>query len=235
MNCRRELYTALAHNKLIIPVWESDENKGGASLDALREEVRQHCNEMVEAYPSFGGVEEVLQRVIDDETNAPIVWVRVHDFQVESLKTMAHLLLGVLPLTSRLRDRRLFVPGQLGRFEIWAPSTLLVCNRNGEAARSVAEEIRAASKPAGGAAVLQIRSADEVLSGSLEAIATKSINLLIYLNKDTFCDGDIATEGSVAHLVTAFMDRVHRSHLLTHENVSHALARVAERVRSRVP
>ena len=73
---RRELYAALNKLKRIIPIWESDENKGGASLEALRQEAREHCSDLSEAYEGFGGPNAVIARFIDGENNAPIEWVR---------------------------------------------------------------------------------------------------------------------------------------------------------------
>ena len=52
------------------------------------------------AYPNYRGPEEALASVFAEE---PIVWVRVHDFQVQSLKAVASRVLVHLP--SRLRSR----------------------------------------------------------------------------------------------------------------------------------
>eukprot|EP00961_Rhodomonas_salina_P298898 3938473-Rhodomonas_salina.1 len=83
-NCRRELYTALKWGKPIVAVREADTNKGGATVEELKEECRQSCVETASAtYPEFRGSSEVIERVFAVE---PIVWVRVNDFQVQSLK-----------------------------------------------------------------------------------------------------------------------------------------------------
>lgn len=79
-NCRRELYTALFKNKPIVSIWESDENKGGASLESFRQEVREFCADMDEAFAGFRGPDEVLERIIDDPANTPIEWVSLHRF-----------------------------------------------------------------------------------------------------------------------------------------------------------
>ena len=70
-NCRRELYTALGFPKPLISVWEADENKGGATLEQLAQEVRDCWDE------NEPSADEVLMRVLDDEENVPIPWV--HD------------------------------------------------------------------------------------------------------------------------------------------------------------
>ena len=90
LNCRRELYTALQDSivlsrssdeesegvknprsprlkvnqqwirKPLIPIWEADENKGGASLAQLKQEVRDFCDESLPEYPGYGCADEVM-------------------------------------------------------------------------------------------------------------------------------------------------------------------------------
>ena len=73
---RVEACTGLTHNKPVIAVWEADKNKGGASLEELRQEGRAHLNKMTERFPGLGGAEEMLNRIIDIEGKPPIRWVR---------------------------------------------------------------------------------------------------------------------------------------------------------------
>ena len=89
-NCQRELDAALQDTKSVIPVWEADENKGGATLAALRQEAQDYCKEIVDA-------EAVLAAVLNDEANTPIVWVRV----VEA-KYASELPLGLLAISHSL-------------------------------------------------------------------------------------------------------------------------------------
>ena len=61
---------------------------GGASIEALKAECREHCVETAPAaYPSYSGPGEMLARVFEEA--APIVWVRLNAFQLESLKAVA--------------------------------------------------------------------------------------------------------------------------------------------------
>merc|ERR1719197_1738328 len=65
-NCRRGLYTALASNRPFIPIHEADVDKGGASIEALKAECREHCVEVAPpAYPSYSGPGEMLARVFE--------------------------------------------------------------------------------------------------------------------------------------------------------------------------
>ena len=81
-------------------MWEADEGKGGASLAKLSEEAEEGCEEVVEEYPQYRGHREVLEKVFDHDDNPPIVWVRVQDFQNESLKLIALRVLRQLPGTA---------------------------------------------------------------------------------------------------------------------------------------
>ena len=68
-NCRRELYAALASNRPFIPIFEADPAKGGASIEALKAECCEHCDE-----PAPSRLPLLLARVFEEA--APIVWVR---------------------------------------------------------------------------------------------------------------------------------------------------------------
>jgi len=216
-NCRRELYTALDENKPIITVWESDANKGGCSLEGYRREARCSCSDRVDNGSTSGGTKLVVKCVIDAKT--PIEWVRVNEFQLEAFKLILSRLLPALPLTRKLRHRRLYVRGELGVHRLTAPVTVLVCRGNG-AAMDVAQELKRASADVPHAAAMQIQEAEQVLNaGSVQIPKRRSslpsilsnessnVHLLLYLNKDTFSDGDIGVKGSVAELVLDFMER----------------------------
>ena len=88
---RRELYAALDADVPLILVHEADESKGGAPLDAMKAECREQCTDR----PGASG-EGVCAKVFNQEpvgsalrttaqvwdVREPIVWVRVHDFQL---------------------------------------------------------------------------------------------------------------------------------------------------------
>ena len=81
--CRRELYAVLGSNRPFIPIFEADAAKGGASLAVLQAECRENCVEAApDAYPSYGGPDEMIRRIFWE--TEPIVWVRVNAFQLES-------------------------------------------------------------------------------------------------------------------------------------------------------
>jgi len=146
-NCRRELYAALASKRPFIVVHEADTAKGGASIQALRDECRESCVEVAPpAYPSYSGPDEVLACVFDEAD--PIVWVRVHDFQVESLKEIALRMLRHTPYYARHNSELapgVAVPGEVGPFALSSPITVLVC-RDNKGAFDVAREVKAVAR-----------------------------------------------------------------------------------------
>ena len=70
INCRLELNAALQHSKPVAPIWEADENTGGATFKQLEQEISDSCGDM------DLGADELLRRVLKDKENVPIVWVR---------------------------------------------------------------------------------------------------------------------------------------------------------------
>ena len=135
-NCRRELYAALGANKPLIAVREDDTTKGGASRSALEDECLESCGERAR---------EVAEKVFVEE---PTVWVRVSEFQNESLKVVAYHLLRAMPGYEALEWLRgpedLCIPGELGPLSFKAPLRLLVCGQN-EGAYAVALELQEAA------------------------------------------------------------------------------------------
>jgi len=134
-NCRRELYAALASTRPVITVHEADTAKGGASLAALQAECRENCTEEAPSgHPSYSGPAEVVAAVFEEQD--PVVWVRVHAFQLESLKAIALRMLGHFP--AQLHSRRslsvhqaelaagVMVPGEVGPYAFRGPVTILV-------------------------------------------------------------------------------------------------------------
>merc|ERR1719473_1025553 len=145
-NCRRELYAALASNRPFIPIHEADVDKGGASIEALKAECREHSVEVAPpAYPSYSGPGEMLARVF--EASSPIVWVRVNAFQLESLKAVAlRMLLHSPYYASRPAELAggVMVSRQAGPVAFSGPVTILVC-RDNEGAVGIARELKNAA------------------------------------------------------------------------------------------
>ena len=135
-NCRRELYAALLANKPIVALREDDKAKGGASRAELEDECLESCGER-------GG--EVVEKVFAEE---PTVWVRVSEFQNESLKAVAYHLLRAMPAYAAVEwlqgPEDLMIPGELGPLSFKMPMTLLVCVQN-EGALAVARELHDAA------------------------------------------------------------------------------------------
>ena len=210
-NCRRELYAALASNRPFIPIFEADAAKGGASIEALQAECREHCVEVVPpAYPSYGGPHEMIARVFEEAK--PIVWVRVNIFQLVSLKAVALRMLLHSPYyasrPAELADG-VMVPGQAGPVAFSGPVTILVCRGNvgvldlSELVKTAAGEGRGSTASAEAVTAVVIRDAEEALEGANAAPLSGHVVFLLYLNDKTFLDAG----GVVARLVQAAMDR----------------------------
>jgi hypothetical protein len=208
-NCRRELYAALAADKPMIAVQEADKDKGGADIDELKEECRQCCTSedaTALAFSTFPGSDEVLKQVFGEQQHdMPIVWVRVHDFQIASLK---EVVLRLLQHSSYYKSdghdeelaSGLLVPGEIGPYGFKSPITLLVCSAN-EGAWRIAQDVQAASMEGRQAIGISLEGADTVVNEHSKASQAKTA-MLLYLTKDTFLDSD----GKVAAAVQQALD-----------------------------
>jgi hypothetical protein len=128
---RRELYAALDNDVPIILVHEADEGKGGAPLDDLKAECREHCRA------------GTLRRAFAGETGGEIRWVRAQEFQLVSLKQMGRAILRQTPLYKEaqrlLLDKGLFIPGEVPPMFFSERVRLAVCPQNRGAAELAAE------------------------------------------------------------------------------------------------
>jgi hypothetical protein len=61
-NCRRELFTALAARKPLILIHETDEAKGGATLEEMKQECIQHCTDAADLTPSPPALDKASNR-----------------------------------------------------------------------------------------------------------------------------------------------------------------------------
>jgi len=203
-NCRRELYAALASKRPFIAVHEADVAKGGASIEALKAECRESCVEVSPpAYPSYSGPDEVLARVFDEAK--PIVWVRVHDFQVESLKEIALRMLRQVPYyalhTSELTPG-VAVPGEIKPHGFIGVVTILVCHGN-KGAHDVAKEVKAAAEEGRSSSAVApdapervtIREAEEALEANAPPLHSNVV-FLLYLTERTFSTRAVQSRAS---------------------------------------
>ena len=205
-NCRRELYAALAADRPMIAVQEADKNKGGADIGELKEECRKNCTSedaVARAFPTFPGPNEVLKQVFGvEEHQMPIVWVRVHDFQMASLK---EVVLRLLKHSSYYKSdghakelaSGLIVPGEIDTLGFKSPVTLLVCSAN-EGAWRIAKELQAVSMEGRQAIGISLQEAETVLNEHSSAPQGKTA-MLLYLTKDTFLDSDGKVAAAVQH------------------------------------
>ena len=156
------------------------------------------CVEVAPAgHRSYRGAGEAFSAVFGTD---PIVWVRVHDFQVVSLKATALRLLRALPYYKAHPSeisKGLKVSDELGKFAFASPTTLLVVAANG-GARKVAHELKANATD--GKENATIADAEELLLGGSKPPG-KPV-LILYLNASTFLD----TGGVVAAMVKRALD-----------------------------
>ena len=173
-NCRREVYATLNQGKPVVPVHEIDEGKGGASIEALKAECREHC---------VTRTEDVVQMAFGP---TPIPWIRGKDYQLVSLKMIASGLLAHSPYYKNnpaSLSRGLTVPGELGGFRFATSMVVLVCSEN-DGAEALAGELTAETSQysSKGSSDMLVHDAGEVLAGALP----KRSAMLVYLNTDTF-------------------------------------------------
>ena len=199
-NCRRELYTALAKGKPIITVREEDRDKGGATVEELKQECMECCTEQEPAaYPEFQGPSEVIERVLLAEES--IVWVRVRDFQIESLKLIAFRMVKHLPYyieNTQELEKGLKVAGELVPCGFNSSVRVLICDRN-HGAHQLAEEL---VREGAGAMPISIQSVSNQADLMRAQQAQFRLVLLLYLNKYSFVD----SQESVGEVVKHAMD-----------------------------
>jgi hypothetical protein len=209
VNCRRELYAAFASNRPIVVLHEVDEAKGGATIEAFKEECRVSCiEERPDGYPAYSGPEEALRRVFGHAD--PVMWVRATEFQIVSLKAIASRILPHLQYYTKHPAELaagLKLAGELGPIVLSEPITLLVCGGN-QGALAVAEEICQAATvdrlPEATSPIVLLDAANPRTMASLAAAETHTpAVLLIYLTKDTF----VGDNGTLANVVQRALDR----------------------------
>lgn len=162
----------------------------------MKAECREHCG------ADDGGVgptgDEWVKKVFDGVFALdPIQWVRVHDFQVQSVKMVVQRALPHLPFYIKhpgALEGGLKLPGELPPHALADPTTLLVCTAN-RGARDVAEEVKLSAEDSCSAAV-SVAEAATVLATQPSHTAGKPF-LILYLNEDTFLDAG----GTVAAMV----------------------------------
>ena len=201
VNCRRELYAAFAAGKPVVAVLETDRTKGGATIEALKQECKECCLEQAPAaYLDFRGPEEVIQRVFAKE---PILWERVQNFQLVSLKLIALRMMRHLPFyinNPQQLEKGLQVAGELAPCIMKRPVRLLVCSHN-TGAQHVAEEVLQEGKGGELISILPVsQQADLMLAEKQEDIDQM---LLLYLNDRVF---KVHSADSVGELVKRAMD-----------------------------
>ena len=143
----------------------------------------------------------------------PHTQVRVHDFQNVSLKMLALRLLKGLPQGRDKLVHGVYIPGEFGSFQFNSPVKLFVCPGNCTEAWSVAEDMRDEAACEN----FTFEYVDHDKPFTLSPHSSAKTALLVYMNKDLFCDGGLQSKGSVAYLVHEFMKlRVRCCHMRVH-------------------
>ena len=124
-NCLREVRASTDSNKPIVLVHEDDPMHGGATLEALKLE----CED------------EKLRHSVFADRHEPIVWLRIADFQLVSLKLILEAVLLHSPAYKMQSELALYVPGELAQqtLRFVSPVVLYVSRSNPGAAELVAE------------------------------------------------------------------------------------------------
>ncbi|EOD07115.1 hypothetical protein EMIHUDRAFT_448489 [Emiliania huxleyi CCMP1516] len=169
-NCLREIRSSLEKDKPLVLVQEADPEKGGGTLQALRDE----CP-------------EDLQPAIFDNDWPLTIWYRIDEFQLISLKIIAEAVLLCSPNFLDRTSLPLCVSGELESQSLAfsKPCTLWASPANA-GSLALADEIAAAFAPDRETAGLTICTTDD-----RPASAT---HLLLYLNEDSFVSDERLAE-----------------------------------------
>ena len=204
VNCRREFYQAVLLDKPIIVVYEGDVSVVGE----MKEECAKYCTDgfLLEV----GSLQEIL-------TKDPIQLLKGGYFSAETLKLVYMHLLGNLPFykdidKKQMLDKGLQMPNEISSVALSSSIQLLICEENAGVC-DLAIEIQSQfpdkiikMKTLQGAESMQGDIGDNNPISRLETgfdddditmleqisidLAVQKQILLLYLNKDTFCDGE---------------------------------------------
>jgi len=136
-NCLREMDHSLLLNKPLVLVHEVDPGKGGAPLETLMSDCPDEACDAV-----FGGKERPSRDII--------VWHRISDFQLISLKMVAARLLHATPKFDSRPMPVLYVPGEISRLPLgFKKRTHLFVSPKNPGAAVLADELRSRYRSGG--------------------------------------------------------------------------------------
>ena len=131
-NCLREVVATVKKRKPVVLVWEPDPNKGGAPVEALKDELRAQADNFVKW--SFDATvqecEDYIFRESQLDGRPTVPWVRIYDFQLKSLSMIAQTVLTDTPAYIPLKASR-----PLAAVVSTASCTSSRCAADGEGAR----------------------------------------------------------------------------------------------------
>jgi len=192
VNCRREVYAAVAAKKPIIAVYVDD----STAIEEMTKECHACCTE-------GPGSDIILENVL---ANEPILWLGNSRkiFSLASLKVLVLRLLSHLPFYQKC-SKQLVEGLIIGRDEpktvrILSPLVIYTCHGNGKA-RDIADEL---SRTGNGD--IRCRDAQDLFAN--DTLQSTGPNpqcnvMLLYLNKDLFKD----KYGEVSGLVELFLKK----------------------------
>ena len=193
-NCLREVVATVKKRKPVVLVWEPDPNKGGAPVEALKEELRGMKEKFVEW--SFDATVEECEDYIFRESQLDgrptVPWFRIYDFQLKSLSMIAQVVLTSTPAYNRsTRPLMTYVPGEVNvkTLPLKAPICFYVSPLN-PGADAVAQEMTSISglcvttKPPKGGDALELELPEPDDSDP------EAAQFILYLNSETFT-GDV--------------------------------------------
>jgi hypothetical protein len=202
-NCRRELYSALHLKKPIIVIVDPEKS---VSVEELRQECQEWCVDVEPPeHPTFSGPSEAVAAVFDREE--PVVWSRVSEFQLASLKAVVIRMLRHLPYytaNGAELEAGAYAMNQIRPQSFQRPVRILTCTSN-KGAHRIATELAAAACHPGSA---RVEVAEVLSEHSLEEFTARGttrhvqVVLLLYLNKETFVGNDgVETAVALRHLL----------------------------------
>jgi len=198
VNCRREIYAAVAANKPIMTVYVND----STAIDDMKRECHACCTE-------DPGSDVILEHVLAD---TPILWLgnSAKLFSLASIELIALNMLRHLPFYRKNSEQLVEgvrIERERDNVHILSPLVIYTCSGNGKVSE-IAKEIKDA-----GDGNIQIKDAEEFSTIETQKNVDRKKQcevLLLYLNKDVFKDVD----GRVSELVKVSLEKEMRTVLV---------------------
>jgi hypothetical protein len=173
-NCLREVQATVEKQKPFMFTHEADKSKGGGPVEEIKCEL----------------ADKRLQTAVFTQERRVIVWYRIADFQLVSLKLIAEFTLLNTPKYAGRKALPIFVPGELLREQLgFNKPVTIVASKHNPGAIGLATELKQQYEAI---SITESTLSEFQDSASTASTSTASsgcdVHFLLYLNVDTFLD-----------------------------------------------